>query len=54
MTRDDLESLVTELNAGERARLSRLGEITLEEMREVHRSLDQLNTIPNLLEKESE
>ena len=43
---------VTELNVTERSEFSQLGSITLEEMRDFHRSLDDLNTIPNLLEKD--
>src|SRR6266436_4380547 len=49
-----LNDHITEMNTAERSRLSRLGAITLEEMRDFHRSLDQLNSIPNLLQRESE
>jgi hypothetical protein len=49
-----LNDHMTEMSNTERSQFAHLGDITLEEMREFHRSLDRLDSIPNLLEKESE
>ena|SRR5580658_3043568 len=49
-----LQELGTDINESERGRFTKLGEITLDEMRDFHKALDSLNQIPNLLEKESE
>lgn len=49
-----LSDSATELNAGERTRLSNLGAITLDEMRDFHRALDNLDKIPDFSTKESE
>src|SRR5579871_1868097 len=49
---DLLHESNTEISEQERSRLSKLGAITLDEMRQFHCSLENLTTIPNLLEKE--
>jgi DNA-directed RNA polymerase subunit RPC12/RpoP len=49
-----LQDIGNDVSENERGRFSKLGTITVDEMREFHRQLDSLNTIPNLLEKETE
>jgi hypothetical protein len=49
-----LQDAGTDVADREKERFARLGTITVDEMREFHRQLDSLSTIPNLLEKETE
>jgi phage FluMu protein Com len=49
-----LHDVNTETSEGERGHFSKLGSITLEEMREFHHALENLSVIPNLLEKDAE
>ena len=41
----------TELTSDEKSRVTEMGSITLDEMRDFHRSLDQLSTLPDFSEK---
>jgi hypothetical protein len=47
-----LHEVTSEISAPERDRFSKLGNITLDEMRDFHRALERLEAIPNLLEDE--
>ncbi|HLJ57512.1 MAG TPA: hypothetical protein VKT77_20915 [Chthonomonadaceae bacterium] len=44
----------TELTTAERTRLTGLGAITLDEMRDFHRALDQLQSLPDFSERPTE
>jgi hypothetical protein len=44
----------TEMSTTERSRLTGLGSITLDEMRDFHRALDKLDKIPDFSEKQTE
>ena len=48
-----LHETTSDVNEREKARLTRLGAITLDEMRAFHKSLEDLDTIPDLLAEES-
>ncbi|HZO88936.1 MAG TPA: hypothetical protein VFB38_11415 [Chthonomonadaceae bacterium] len=48
-----LHETSSDVSVAERERFRKLGNITLDEMREFHRALECLETIPNLLEDES-
>jgi hypothetical protein len=49
-----LQEITTELGETERDRLSQMGSITLEEMRQFHRDLEKLDKIPNVLAEGAE
>lgn len=49
-----LQDIQTEAKAEERARFAGLGAITLDEMRQFHRTLEKTTSIPNPLGEESE
>ena len=44
----------TEMSPNEKTRLSDMGSITLDEMRDFHRSLDQLSSLPDFSENSTE
>ena len=49
-----LQENTTEVTDTERNRFGSLGSITLDEMGSFHRALENLNSLPDLLEKEAE
>lgn len=49
-----LQENSNDISESERSRFSKMGTITLDEMRDFHHALDNLDVIPNLLEKEAE
>jgi DNA-directed RNA polymerase subunit RPC12/RpoP len=49
-----LHDVVSEVNTTERVRFSKLGKITLDEMRKFHHALERLDTIPATLLEETE
>ena len=44
----------TEMTSSERTRITDMGSITLDEMRDFHRALDQLSILPDFSEKSKE